>query len=104
MKYILIFLIGMYSLIWNKEFYTSKGFSEQERVKNQAFKVLQTKCNLCHSTKKRVDVFTFQNMDSLATDINQQVFIKRKMPKGRKFNLTAVEEQALKDWIVLVGN
>lgn len=71
----------------------------QENRKSAAFKILTTKCNVCHATKKRTDVFTLQNMDSLAADINKQVFIKKKMPKGRKVKLTNEESTALKAWI-----
>lgn len=78
----------------------------QTTTKDKAFTVLQAKCNFCHAVKKRTDVFTFENMDSLAVEINKQVFIKRKMPKGRKVTLTHEEEENLKDWIALtlIGN
>ena len=74
----------------------------QENEKSSAFKVLTTKCNVCHRTKKRQDIFTLKNMDSLAFDINTQVFIKKKMPKGRKIKLTEAEIQVLRDWLVLI--
>lgn len=78
--------------------------STQLQTKDKAFIVLQTKCNFCHAVKKRTDVFTRENMDSLAVEINTQVFIKRKMPKGRKVTLTHEEEKHLKDWIELTLN
>ena len=71
----------------------------QANAKTEAFKVLQTKCNACHSTKKRTDIFTLENMDSLAIDINKQVFIKQKMPKGKKVKLTEEEMLKLKSWL-----
>lgn len=59
----------------------------QDDIKSQAFNVVKTKCNSCHATKKRTDIFTAENMDSLAADIWKQVFVKKKMPKGKKVNL-----------------
>ena len=104
MKYVLALVISIYSFTWNQIFHTTGEFEKQEGIKNDAFRILQTKCNVCHSTKRKTEIFTFQNMDSLATDINQQVFIKRKMPKGQKFNLTEAEEKSLKNWINTVKN
>jgi uncharacterized membrane protein len=77
-------------------------YSDQEDLKANAFKVLTTQCNVCHATKKRQDIFTFGNMDSLASDINKQVFLKKKMPKGRKNKLSEQETLALKNWLSLV--
>ncbi|WP_413979961.1 hypothetical protein [Maribacter sp. 2307UL18-2] len=71
----------------------------QEQIKSQAFTVLRTKCNVCHATKKRTDIFTISNMDSLAADIQKQVFVKKKMPKGRKIKLTEKETQNLRHWL-----
>ena len=77
------------------------GVKTQVQPKEQAFSVLQTKCNFCHAVKKRTEVFTLSNMDSLALEINNQVFIKRKLPKGKKVTLTLEEEKILKSWIEL---
>lgn len=71
----------------------------QTGLKTAAFKILVKQCNFCHATKRRQDVFTMQNMDSLAIDINEQVFIKNKMPKGRKNKLSEQEVLALKNWL-----
>lgn len=71
----------------------------QETPKIKAFNVLFTKCNVCHASKKKQDVFTFENMDSLAVEINKQVFIKVKMPKGKKNKLSNEESQALQNWL-----
>jgi len=38
-------------------------------------------------------------MDSLALDIHKQVFIKRKMHKGRKIKLTDDERDQLQVWL-----
>ncbi|MGB3150134.1 MAG: hypothetical protein WBB27_05680 [Maribacter sp.] len=74
-------------------------YPKQDSIQEEAFRVLQTKCNVCHASKKKVDIFTYQNMDSLALEINQQVFIKKKMPKGRKIKLTTGEQEQLKTWM-----
>ena len=74
-------------------------YFNQENLKDKAFTVLQEKCNVCHSTKRKTDIFTLANMDSLAANIQKQVFVKRKMPKGRKGKLTEEEELHLKVWL-----
>ncbi|RRQ48654.1 hypothetical protein DZC72_13290 [Maribacter algicola] len=40
-----------------------------------------------------------KNMDTWATDIYMQVFIKKRMPKGKKIKLTSNEYQDLLTWI-----
>ncbi|MFS4469392.1 hypothetical protein [Maribacter sp. 2210JD10-5] len=100
-KYV-VFLTPIYLLLQFNNDYTialKTGPSFQEDIKSQAFKVLQTKCNTCHATKKRQDIFTFKNMDSLSPEIYKQVFVKKKMPKGRKATLTTEESDALLAWI-----
>lgn len=67
--------------------------------KEQAFSILKTKCNVCHQNRNRRMVFTLDNMDDLAYKINQQVFIKKRMPKGNKITLTANERAQLKKWV-----
>ena len=44
-------------------------------------------------------VFTLDNMDELAPKINQQVFIRKRMPKGNKVTLTANDRAQLKKWV-----
>ena len=77
-------------------------YKTQEVPKDDAFIVLREKCNVCHVTKKRTDIFTLDNMDSLAIDIHKQVFIKKKMPKGRKVKLTTEEQRILEKWLSMV--
>lgn len=71
----------------------------QNFYKKEAFQVLVQKCNVCHLAKKRVENFTLENMDSLARDINKQVFVKKKMPKGKKITLTKSEKKSLTLWL-----
>lgn len=67
-------------------------------VKELALQVLKTKCNHCHRTRNPDRVFNATNMDRHQTKIYQQVFIFRRMPKG-KIRLTEAESQALLGWI-----
>lgn len=66
----------------------------------QAFKVLEKKCNTCHQTDKPKQVYTLDNMNSLAKKINKQVFIKKRMPKGDDIKLTEEEYEQLKSWLL----
>lgn len=76
----------------------------QDTPKINAFKVLVAKCNVCHATKKKQDIFTIENMDSLALVINKQIFIKGKMPKGKKNKLSLDESQAIQEWLNTILN
>jgi len=106
MKYLVLALFiinfGLSALItsyYSESKERHETYSSQESIKNQAFIVLRDKCNVCHATKKKTDVFTLENMDSLAAPIHKQVFIKKKMPKGRKVKLTDEERQSLQKWL-----
>ena len=52
--------------------------------KDKAFAILENKCNLCHKTRNKRKLFTKLNMDNWAEDVYKQVFIKKRMPKGKK--------------------
>lgn len=73
---------------------------EKQDIRSQALIVLQNKCNACHAKKKEV-VFTAQNMSSYARAIQYQVFVKKRMPKG-KVKLTQIEREKLENWLRLV--
>ena len=68
------------------------------QVKLRALKVLQNKCNSCHLKKNRSVVFTAANMSQKAPEIYKQVFIKKRMPKG-KVKLTETELVQLRLWL-----
>lgn len=72
------------------------------QIKQKAFKVLDENCNECHAKKKPTYYFTLKNMEGFAADINTQVFIKEKMPKGRKNVLLEKDKETLKTWLELV--
>lgn len=104
MKFIIIILlIGICSLTIASDaipkFNTTVKLKTQTSVKQKAFVVLRNKCNVCHASKKRLAIFTLTNMDSLQTVINEQVFVKRKMPKGKKNQLSAQETLDLANWL-----
>ena len=71
----------------------------QQEIKQKAFKVLVNKCNSCHASKRNRRIFTLENMGSLSEVINTQVFVKQKMPKGKKNELTTDEKELLKRWL-----
>ncbi|HEA22576.1 hypothetical protein LCGC14_2430760 [marine sediment metagenome] len=79
-----------------------KSTRSQEDLKEKAFEILRIKCNTCHAIKRKPQVFTKLNMDTLASEIYEQVFIKKKMPKGRKVKLSANETVILENWIETV--
>ena len=64
-----------------------------------ALLVLVNKCNVCHQYSNPGKVFTAANLDELAPKIYKQVFVKRRMPKGRDIRLTPEEEQQLREWL-----
>ncbi|WP_299251692.1 hypothetical protein [uncultured Aquimarina sp.] len=68
-------------------------------TKAEAFKILENKCNVCHYKRNKRRVFTLENMNPWANDIYKQVFIKKRMPKGKKIKLNPKEYQELLTWI-----
>lgn len=75
--------------------------TQHSKVKLMAFEVLQTKCNTCHKWINPSKVFTLDNMDDFSQLIHKQVFVFKRMPKGRKRKQKMREEeyQILKIWI-----
>lgn len=78
---------------------TSTYCVKDDPIKQSAFTVLEDKCNGCHKIQKPAYLFTLKNMDIHAADINKQVFIKKKMPKGEGNELTTLESAALRKWL-----
>ncbi len=62
------------------------------------YQIFKSKCNVCHLKKKKV-IFSIDNLYSYRELINQQVLIKKKMPKGKDFQLTQDEFRLIEDWI-----
>ncbi|MEL6254798.1 MAG: hypothetical protein AAFR87_22525 [Bacteroidota bacterium] len=70
-----------------------------EELKQAAFEILQNKCNVCHVRQNPRRVFSLENMNELAPRIYKQVFVKKRMPRGRKIKLTQGEYDTLQNWI-----
>jgi uncharacterized membrane protein len=68
-----------------------------EEAKAAALRVLQVKCNTCHVRQNPGKVFTTSNMSALAPKINEQVFEKKRMPRGKR--LTKEEYTILQNWL-----
>ena len=66
----------------------------------EAFKVLQTKCNVCHEKQNRMMVFNEKNMIKRAKRIYRAVFIEKKMPKGNEVQLTTEDFARLEKWLL----
>ena len=101
MKYIPFIIILISFITGSEELELTDARIIQDDIRGDAFGVLRTKCNTCHATKRKTDVFTKANMDSFAVDIHKQVFVKQKMPKGRKVKLTEEELETLERWLEL---
>lgn len=69
-------------------------------TKTPALEILKTRCNACHVKQNPAKVFTSANMNLLAADINEQVFIKKRMPRGNRVRLTLDEYNTLKNWLI----
>ncbi|WP_276390305.1 hypothetical protein [Eudoraea chungangensis] len=78
----------------------SVTYSAQQR----AYEILSNKCNVCHAYRNHRRVFTEENMNLWANDVYQQVFIKKRMPKGKKIKLSSIEYQDLLTWISSLKN
>jgi len=78
---------------------TSIHISVTDSTQQRAYEILSNKCNVCHANRNRRRVFTEENMNLWANDVYKQVFIKKRMPKGKKIRLTNQEYQDLLTWI-----
>lgn len=76
----------------------------KDSTQQRAFNILTNKCNVCHAKRNHRRVFTEENMNPWANDVYKQVFIKKRMPKGKKIKLTSKEYQDLLMWISATQN
>lgn len=72
---------------------------KDEKPKKEAFKILDTKCNVCHRKQNPFMVFNEKNISRRAKKIYQMVFVERRMPKGNEIQLTNEEFIKLKKWL-----
>ena len=63
----------------------------------QVVNLLEAKCNFCHRKQNPFMVFTKRNANKRANKIYEQVFVKKRMPKGGK--LSESESELLKNWL-----
>ena len=70
-----------------------------DSIETNAFSILESKCNFCHKKWNRKRIFTRENMNGWANDVHTQVFVKKRMPRGRKNKLNDKEYQHLLTWI-----
>ncbi len=78
---------------------TSQSLQIEVNLKDKALLILQNKCNVCHKTRNPRRIFTSGNMEESALKIYKQVFVKKRMPKGNKIQLTDKEYDTLKRWL-----
>ena len=77
----------------------ARVIAEESELERAALDILKSKCNVCHTRKNPKKVFTSKNISDLAPKIYQQVFIKRRMPKGKEVKLTTQEYAVLEKWL-----
>jgi uncharacterized membrane protein len=70
----------------------------------KAFQILDDKCVVCHRKRNKRRIFNKENMNTWANDIYEQVFVKKRMPKGKKIKLSSNEYQELLTWISSTKN
>ena len=71
----------------------------QDSLKLKAFSVLEAKCNVCYRKQNPFMIFSKNNMNRRANSIYQQVFEKKRMPKGNRISLTSADVTHLKQWL-----
>lgn len=72
----------------------------QSDLKNEAFKILDSKCNVCHRKQNPLMIFKEKNMERRAAKIYSMVFVKNRMPMGNEIQLTAEEYETLEKWLL----
>lgn len=70
-----------------------------EVLRSKAFKILDSKCNICHRKQNPFMVFSLKNMEKRAGKIYTQVYVKKRMPKGKEIKLTQGEYSVLENWL-----
>ena len=61
--------------------------------------ILDTKCNVCHRKQNPFRVFKLKKLNKYAPKIMEQVFVKKRMPKGEEIKLTLSEKNTLSEWL-----
>ena len=71
-----------------------------ENLREDAFEILEKKCNVCHRKQNPFMVFNKKNMTKRAKKIYQMVFLEQRMPKGSNIRLNKGEYSTLKKWLM----
>ena len=98
MKYLIVLLISTSSFVFALNNDGLKEYSVSPEQK-EAFAILTQKCNVCNIDQNPSKVFTIQNMNGFAGKINRQIFVWKRMPKGKEIKLSEIEKETLKTWI-----
>ena len=111
---ILIVIIGTFSANSMETYTSQEGNKESTKPYTsdhltihsykKAFQILDNKCNVCHRKRNKNRIFHKENMNRWANDIYEQVFVKKRMPKGKKIKLTTTEYKELLSWITFTKN
>ncbi len=107
----IIATLAIYSLTTNKLIETNNELNDvyasgylAQYSDEIAFKILDNKCNVCHRKRNKRRIFTKENMHTWSNDIYKQVFVKKRMPKGKNIKLSSNEYQKLLTWISTTKN
>lgn len=71
----------------------------KDQLKEAAFKILDTRCNVCHRRKNPFMIFNERNMTKRASKIYKMVYLELKMPKGNENKLSHEEMATLQKWL-----
>ncbi|MCZ4410304.1 hypothetical protein O3Q51_15925 [Cryomorphaceae bacterium 1068] len=101
---VLLLIVSLMTITWMVSISSSAAVSKtsvpySDPLKNRAYNILDSKCNVCHRKQNPFMVFNLKNMDKRAKKINKNVFELQRMPKGDEIKLTAEERETLKNWI-----
>ena len=70
-----------------------------DKLHEEAFQILEAKCNECHRQQQPFWVFEPWNMDKRKPGIRKMVFEQNAMSKGKEIHLTSREYQQLEAWL-----
>lgn len=79
--------------------HTSVLTDSTTELETEVLSILKAKCNVCHRKQNPFKIFSLKNLDKHAPKIKEQVFVKKRMPKGDKIKLTDQEIQTLTQWL-----
>src|SRR5262249_34818304 len=96
---LIIFILSFMGGTPDEAYSQTVEYKVEAPLKDNALRVLNEKCNICHRRQNPRKVFTDANMEELAPAIYKQVFVKKRMPRGNSIKLTEEEQKALMEWI-----